>query len=176
MGKKKLTPMENKDLEINFFQESWQRFKSPWCGSFVAYFIFVIIIFSAAGVFAAMLDDGISGIDKGLSIASNLSTYFIAIIIPSIINIILSFWTMKNKVSFVIYLVVGLVVSFILLWLSNSLSNYYVFIPALLGVLLSWFLWVIANFDNELLNDASYNESIERNVKKNQANWDAEQN
>lgn len=173
MGKKKIIFMEKTELEINFFQESWLRFKAPWCGSFIAYFIFVIILFSAGGVFAAALDDGIHGLSKGLSIASNISTYFIAIIIPSIINIILSFWTLKNKVSFVIYLIVGLAISIILLWLSNSLPNYYVFIPAFLGVILSWFLWVIANYDNELLNDASYNESIKKNVLKNQANWDA---
>jgi hypothetical protein len=166
--------MREKSVEINFFQECWARFKKPWCGSFTAYFIFVIVFFSAGGVVFAIFDGNHSGLNKVLSISSSVSTYFIALVIPSIINIILSFWSLKNKVSFIIYLIVGLVISFALLWLSNSMFNYFVFIPALIGVLLSWFLWVIANYDNELLNDALFNESINRNVKKNQANWDEE--
>ncbi|MDY0278465.1 MAG: hypothetical protein RBQ97_10325, partial [Acholeplasma sp.] len=121
----------NSRISGNFFQECWFRFKKPWCGSFTAYFIIVIVVFSAGGIFAAILDNNNSGLSKVTSIASNISTYFIALIIPSIINILLSFWSFKYKVSLIIYLVAGLFVSFVLLWLSNTIYNYTVFFPAL---------------------------------------------
>ena len=164
--------MNAKSLEINFFAECWERFKKPWCNSFSAYFIFIIAIFSAGGIIFSIFSS-IDADKRIFSIASNMSTYFIALIIPAVIDIFLSFGKLRNKVSFIIYMIVILVISGILLWLSNTMSSNFVLIPAFLGVFLSWFFWVIANSDNDNLNDYSYDKKIKDEVAKNHGgNWD----
>lgn len=164
--------MDTKSLEINFFAECWERFKKPWCNSFSAYFIFIIVLFSAGGIFFSMFSN-IDAEKRIFSVASNMSTYFIALIIPAVIDIFLSFGQLKNKVSFIIYMIVILVISGILLWLSNSIANNSVLIPAFIGILLSWFFWVIANSDNDNLNDYSYDKKIKDEVAKNHGGkWD----
>lgn len=164
--------MSSKKLEIDFFTECWVRFKKPWCNSFSAYFIFIIVLFSAGGVFFALFSSTETNI-KIYSIASNMSTYFIALIIPAVIDIFLSFGKLRNKVSFIIYMIVILVLCGILLWLSNTVNNYFVLIPAIIGILLSWFFWVIANSDNDNLSDYSYDQKIKDEIAKTHGgNWD----
>jgi hypothetical protein len=163
--------MSDHTMEVNFFQECWERFKRPWCNSFSAYFIFIIVLISAGGVIFSIFSS--NNEDRIFSVASNMSTYFMALIIPAVIDIFLSFGKLRNKVSFSIFTVVILVFSIFLLWLSNSLEKNYVLFPAILGVLFSWFFWVIANSDNENLNDYSYDKKIKEEVAKNHGgNWD----
>lgn len=164
--------MSNRTLEIDFFAECWERFKKPWCNSFTAYFVFIIVFFSAGGIIFSLFSS-LEAEEKISSIASNMSTYFIAIIIPAVINIFLSFFKLRNKVSFIIYMIVILVLSGILLWLSNTLNMNFVLIPAIVGILLSWFFWVIANSDNDNLSDYSFDKKIKDEVERNHGgSWD----
>lgn len=164
--------MDSKVLEVSFFAECWERFRKPWCNSFTAYFIFIIVLFSAGGVFFSLFPS-VGSDQKIFSVASNMSTYFMALIIPAVIDIFLSFGKLKNKVSFIIYMVVIIILSIFLLWLSNTIKNNLVIIPAIVGIFLAWFFWIIANSDNENLNDYSYDKKIKDEVnRKHGGTWD----
>jgi hypothetical protein len=168
--------MEENDEKTGFFNECWERFKKPWCGSFVAYFIFFIIILGGLGVLFSIFGTSTSPNEKIHSIASNLSTYFVALTIPAITDILMTFMSMKNKVSFIIYSVVFILISIALLYLSNTIETHYVLIPSIIGTILCWFIWVIANYDNEYLSDEAFDLFIKKETdEKHGGQWNAQQ-
>ncbi len=150
--------------KISFFEECWNRFKKPWCGSFLTYFIFIIALFSAGGVISSIISRH-QEVIKVNSIAANMSTYFLALLLPATIKILLSFFSIINKVSLVIWVVIIIVFGTLLLYLSYSLKGNIVLIPAAIGVVFSWFFWVIANYDDENLNDTAFDKKIKREIK-----------
>jgi hypothetical protein len=149
-------------MESNIFQEYKQRLLAPWCVAFVLYLLFIIVVFGGSGVLYAMW----SHVEKPTNIgyiASNLSTYSIALLVPAVITIMLSFHKTKNKVSSAIILVVILILNGFLLHFSNAHQQYSIW-TAIITVLFAWFFWIIANYDNEYLNDASFEKIIKKGV------------
>ena len=137
------------------------------------YFFFVICILGGLGVIFSVFGNAENINTKIINISSNLSTYFISIAIPSVILILLSFLSIKNKVSLILIIVMIIISCIFLLYLSNSLHNIWGLLFAFIGALLSWFLWVIANYDNEFLNDESFDRLIKTEIdEKHGGNWD----
>lgn len=157
-------------MELNIFQEYWERFKRPWCISFSLYLFFIVVILGGLGVIFSIFSS--VAIDmKTQHIASNMSTYAIATLVPAIIAIFLSFGEVKNKVSLIISLVIVLLLSVLLLYLSTTNDKYHL-ICAILSVVLALFFWIIANHDNEKLNDSSFDKKIKEDIKaKHGGNW-----
>jgi hypothetical protein len=152
----------------NFIKEIIQRFKEPWCNAFHGYFWGFVVGFGVLSV--AIPHFFIARVDTTNHIASSLSTYFIALIASSAIEVILSFST-DNKASFAIYSVIVFIIGFILLFLSNSLPTNWGLLPAILGVILALFVWVIANADNPKLNDNKFREVLKEGINKHGSNW-----
>lgn len=151
----------------NIFQEIWKRFKKPWCISFSLYFAIVIIFFGSAGVWLPILRDG--GIIDVSSFCMNVITYSCALIVPAFVSICLSVWNFKNKVSLVIFITTMLVVVAITI-------GYTIFgdslIDAIICFIISLVLWVIANCENEEMNDNKFNESIKEGTKSVSKDWE----
>jgi len=157
------------DTTYNFKAELLRKIKEPWCSAFTGYFIFIIVLFCILGVVIPFLfldNDTISH-----SISSSISTYFIALMASSAIEIILSFST-NNKASFAIYSIALFVLGVVLLYLSNYLANSWSLIPALIGLILSFLFWIIANADNPKLNDNYYNEELQKKTDNLKKRWD----
>lgn len=160
-------------MESNIFQEYKQRLLAPWCIAFELYLFCVIIGFGGSGVLYAIFSD-VENPTKIGYIASNLSTYAIALLVPAVITIMLSFNKTKNKVSSAILLVVILILNGFLLHFSNTHQQYSIW-TAIISVSFAWVFWIIANHDNEYLNDASFELMIKRDMKQNHnknGKWD----
>lgn len=167
-------------MELNIFQEYWERFKKPWCIAFSLYLVFVIIILGGLGVLFSIfssleINDAIESVNmKQHMISSNLSTYSIALLIPAVISILLSFYELKNKVSSIILSVIIVLSSVALLVLSTNKEVYSIY-AAIFSFLLALFFWVIANHDNDYLNDAAFEKVIKNDMKQNHnkdGEWD----
>ncbi|OAV73662.1 hypothetical protein Barb6_00040 [Bacteroidales bacterium Barb6] len=190
LSRKFLIEIFYKNMEQNIFQEFQYRLRKPWCWSFSLYFIFVIIILGGLGVifsFITFIDIGIQDIItkeqylcfrddlKIIHISSNAATYAIATLAPAIISIILSLFQddIKNKVSFAIILLVALLLSGFLLYhtiTSNGISS---LITAAISIIIALFFWIIANYENEYLNDAAFDKKIKDETnRKHGGNWD----
>lgn len=167
-------------MGLNIFQEYWERFKKPWCIAFSLYLVFVIIILGGLGVLFSIfssleMNDTMENVNmKQHMVSSNLSTYSIALLIPAVISILLSFYELKNKVSSIILSVIIVLLSVALLVLSINKEAYSIY-AAIFSFLLALFFWVIANHDNDYLNDAAFEKVIKNDMKQNHnkdGEWD----
>ena len=165
---------------MNIFQEYWQRFKTPWCTAFSLYLFFVIIILGGLGVLFSIftrieISDPVESFNmKQHMISSNLSTYSIALLIPAVISVLLSFYEINNKVSSIILSVIVVILGVALLFFSTNKESYSIYTAAI-SFLLALFFWVIANYDNKLLNDVAFEKVIKKDMKQNHnidGNWD----
>lgn len=178
-------------MELNIFQEYWERFKKPWCVSFSLYLIFVVVVFGGLGVLFSIflsIDSDLQNIImqkedssslllnfKIKHIASNMATYAIATLIPAMITIFLSFLETKNKVSQIIISIVIIFFSVFLLYNSTTKDGCIALLAAILSVVIALIFWVIANHDNEYLSDAAFGEIVNRDMKQNHnknGKWD----
>lgn len=167
-------------MELNIFQEYWLRFKKPWCIAFKIYLVLVVVLLGGLGVLFSIfssleVSDSIENVSiKEHLISSNLSTYSIALLIPAVISILLSFHDLKNKVSSTLVSVFIVLLSIGLLILSVNREVYSIY-AAIISFLLALFFWVIANHDNEYLNDESFEMMVKRKMQQNHnkdGEWD----
>ena len=150
------------DIKNSIFGELWSRFKRPWCTSFTIHFVIYIIFIGGLGVFASFFQY-INGKGEVWSITENAITYSLALAIPSIVPILLSFNDTKNKSSLAQISPFFCIVLPILL---TFISYYYrICWPAFICVVVSWVVWVISQYDNRSLNDKTYGEDIETNAR-----------
>lgn len=159
------------DTEDNIFQEFWKRFKAPWCVAFTLYFIVVIIVMGGFGVILSILSNEFDPTQKMAHIASNFSTFSLALIMPAVISILLSFLQIQNKVSAILVCVVSIAISFGLLYLCHNTFGGIALFCSLVNTVLALFCWVIANHDNVLLNDKSYDNMVKTEIKKHGKDW-----
>jgi hypothetical protein len=153
-------------MELNIFQEYWERFKRPWCISFTLYLIIVVVFLGGLGVVFSVFSP-IPQI-KVQHIASNAATYAIATLAPAIVSILVSFYKndIKNKVSFAIILLTALVLSSILLYHTITSKGITSLVTATINIIIALFFWIIANYENEYLNDAAYDKTIKDETKR----------
>lgn len=156
------------NLEHNhIFNELFCMFKKPWSIGFSLYFTFIIVIINGLGVLCAfkyskenlLLDD----------ISQNLSIYSIAIFAPSLITLFLQLvkGDIHNKVSFCIIsiaIAVGAIFVIPVAYQGNICF-------AILYTIISWFYWIIANRDNEYLDDESFDRLINKETKEHGNGW-----
>jgi hypothetical protein len=142
-------------MERKFFQELQYRLLRPWNSAFFGYFVLIVIVFAGFGVIFSIFNAIGSQQDNGIIVAQNLATYFMAILASSIIDLNIS-WEIENRVSFLIYSFLVFIIGVLILLWTYSIKSNYAFIPAIIGCLLSWFVWILANACNEKLSDENF--------------------
>lgn len=151
-----------KKIKINFWSEVKRRLTDPWNESaFYGYFILTIILASVA-IFTP-LNDVSSGYTKAIS--ASVGTFFLASIVSSTIDLNLSF-SIINKASFSIYTILALIISIVLFVLTFILVDNWRLIPSLTGLLLSLFIWVIANSDKDIYNDEKHAKKMKESLDR----------
>lgn len=159
--------MPNTQHELNVFQDIWSRFCRPMRKlAFYLYFFPFIVILSGGGVILAYFKE--AGID-GLPL--NLSTYAIALLIPSAMTIILELFKSKTNVPSTISICVIIILSSVGFLVASYHDTLW---AAIANVLISWFLWIVANCDNEYMDDIAFSKNIKANVGELKSKWDEE--
>lgn len=141
------------------------RLKKPWCTSFTLYFIICVIRFGSVGIWLPICRD--SKINES-SLIMNIITYSCALIIPACVSIILSMLKFKNKVSLILLAILMLCLISVTVGFSIFKDS---FLDAIICLVISLLLWVIANCDNSEMNDDKFNESIKEGTKSVSKDW-----
>lgn len=152
----------------NIFREFWLLFLKPWqSGSFIAYFIIVIVLISGCGVILSFVQSKFS-IDN--NVVSNLFTYSIALLVPIIIRIMQMIMRFDKKFSMILTMVVVAILE-ILLMIWIRVSDYDI-LPAIISTMIAWFFWVVVNSDNPYLFDDAFDDILKNDIaKKHGQNW-----
>lgn len=146
----------------NIFKEFWQLFLKPWhSGSFIAYFIIVIVLISGCGVILSLVQSKFS-IDP--NVVSNLFTYSVALLVPIIIRIMQMILRFDKKVSMILTMVVVAILE-ILLMIWIGFNNTAIF-PAIISTIIAWFFWVVVNSDNDYLFDDAFDKILKNDIAK----------
>lgn len=159
--------MNNKTI----FEEWWGQFLSPWTHlSFTFYFFGFVVAIGGVGIYPSLFRL-LSEKGDFWGVSENVITYSIALIMPACVQVLLSVFRTDNKVSLVLCsLLLFCVLPLVITWLSYTFD-----LPILCFVLLllSWFVWVVANHDNADLFDETFNEKVRKESKKNHGKkWD----
>jgi len=157
-------------MERGFFSEIHFRLTSPWNPAFLGYFILIVIVFAGMGVGFSLINVAHSKDQDWIIVAQNLATYFMAILATAIVDLNIS-WYIENRVSFFIYSILCLVIGIVILYITYSTNSYWAFLPTALGCFLSWFTWILANSDNERLNDENFYNAM-RGRNNHGQNWE----
>ena len=154
--------IESSTNNINFLNELKERFSIPFKPFNYAYFgylVGILIGFGGLGIWVSIFQDISSSNSLWTTVPTNISTYFIALLASSFIDLnVLP--NAINRVSMLIYSVIFLGVGFLLFWLSINISSNLSFIPATLGFIFAILTWHIANCDSDKFNDDSFNTKI----------------
>jgi hypothetical protein len=150
--------MESK--EFNFIKEIKSKFKKPWKQSaFIGYFVLSLIL-ALIAIFAPIFE---IKDDYYRAITASISTFFLASIVSSIVDLNLSFTTL-NKASFSIYTILVLVISMIVFMITFILSDFWRLFPSIFGFLLAFFIWVISNSDKDVFDDKKYAKKLKSSI------------
>lgn len=160
-------------MERNFFQEICHRLTRQWNSAFFGYFILIVIVFAGLGVALSFYAAIKSPQDDGILVAQNLATYFMAILATAVIDLNIS-WEIQNRVSFLIFSILTFVIGFLILLWTYSLSTDFAFFPAIIGCILAWGVWILANAYNEKLSDENFYNNM-RGKDNHGAGWDNQQ-
>lgn len=151
----------------NIFKEFWQLFLKPWhSGSFIAYFLIVIVLISGCGVILSLVQSKFT-IDS--SVVNNLFTYSVALLVPIVIRIIQMIMRFDKKVSMILTMVVVAIIEILLMiWIG---FNSEAILPAIISTLVAWFFWVVVNSDNDYLFDDRFDTILKNDIAKHGQNW-----
>lgn len=158
----------DEEVKKNIFMEFWQLFLKPWhSGSFVAYFVIVIVLISGCGVILSLVQSKFA-IDS--NVVSNLFTYSVALLVPIIIRIIQMIMRFDKKVSMILTMVVVAILEILLMiWIGFDNTA---IMPAIISTIVAWFFWVIVNSDNDYLFDDAFDMILKNDItKKHGQNW-----
>lgn len=159
------------EVKNNIFKEFWQLFLKPWkSGSFIAYFVIVIVLISGCGVILALVQNKFK-VDS--SVVSNLFTYSVALLVPIIIRIIQMIMRFDKKFSLILTMVVVATIEILLiLWVG---FNNTALTPAIISTIIAWFFGVVVNSDNDYLFDDAFDKILKKDIaKKHGQAWDNE--
>ena len=160
-----------KEGNNNIFKEFWQLFLKPWkSGSFIAYFVIVIVLISGCGVILSLVQ---SKFKVDSSVVGNLFTYSVALLVPIIIRIIQMIMRFDKKVSMILTIVVVAIIEILLMiWIG---FNNTAILPAIISTIITWFFWVVVNSDNDYLFDDAFDKILKKDIaKKHGQAWDKE--
>lgn len=141
-------------MKRGFIQEVLHRLLSPWSWPFAGYLV-IVTFFGGLGVFFTVYEVWVNEWCDSYKIAESLSTFFVAIVATSFIDLNLS-EKLQNRLAFLIYSFIFSGASAVLLWLTYNLKSTASFIPSSLGTLFSLGIWVIANADNKKLTEENF--------------------
>lgn len=158
-------------MHTPFHQEIIERFRLPWkFFAFNSYFVSIVIGFGGIGIFIKLYQILQCTEVKGYTVAQDLSTYAIAIIAASLVDLNLSL-NIKSKPSLTItsFAIGG--ISILLVFLSYKINSYWALLPGSFAALISLIVWVLANADNENLSDSTYYEKMRGKDIGHGQNW-----
>lgn len=154
--------------EMNIVEELWHRLCKPWCTSFTLHFVLMVVIIGGLGIILSVFDYFMRD-SQAWNITENIISYSLALVIPSTIPILQS----SNKTNKKVSLIEVTIFFFILIPLGISIVSY-VFRLSILPIIcmvISWCVWIIANYENGDLNDSSFEEKIKKETRKHGKDW-----
>lgn len=157
------------EMNNNILKEFWQLFLKPWqSGSFIAYFVIVIVLISGCGVILSFVKSNYS---VDCSVVYSLFTYSVALLVPIVIRIIQMMMRFNKKVSMILTMVVVAVLEiFLMIWIGH---NNKAILPAIISTIIAWFFWVVVNSNNGYLFDEAFDQILKNDIeKKHGQSWD----
>lgn len=147
---------------ISFFNEFYERLKSPWKFLYFLYFVGFIIGVGGLGIwYSIYMQVQLS------SIIPNFTTYFIAILSTSVVAIINSN-SFANQKTFNVLAVLILIVGFLLFIIANDKNNFFI---GLIGYVISLLFWIIASANDPNYKECNIKTAIDNGQKKHGKNW-----
>ena len=147
-----------------YFQEQFQSpLKHP---EFIIYFLIVIVGVGAIGIWTTVyIENKISTTPNNWNIVLSIIGYALPIISTGAVDLIFTQEKyIKNSIRLIGFSSVLVVITlFIICFTCKAELGIYM---SILGVVLSWSIWWIANAGNANLNDNSYFEDRSNDVKK----------
>ena len=155
--------------KISFISELKDRLRTPWNWSFFGY-LFIVLFFGGIGIAFEAYEAYYSVNDDGYKIAQSISIFFIAVLATSFVDLNLS-PKIYNKISFLIYSFIFYGFGVLLLFLSYQKKTDISFIPATMGLILTIFVWVLANADDKKFDEENFSERIKKPSSEHGSNW-----
>jgi hypothetical protein len=157
--------MDEQKKNNSFWSEVKDKLTTPWKQSvFIGLFILLLLLVAIA-VIVPLLKIS-SGYIQSISIS--LSTFFIATIVASTIDLQLSY-SFLNRASLIVYAILSLLIVLILFALSVLLSGSISLLPAISGFIISIIIWIIANADKDISSDKKHQQKMIQSIKQTNA-------
>jgi hypothetical protein len=133
-----------------FWFDIKDKTKSPFNHpEFLGYFFLAIVLTGSLGVTYTILTEW--GYVKSLNkIPSSIATYFMTLMAVGVLDINLSEKWKQPRIIYVYSLIAGFM-GIVLLVFSNLLTGISAYFFSFSGTLLAWYIWWLANADNEKL-------------------------
>lgn len=156
----------------HFFKEIKDRTKLqfvPFNDLYFVYLLVFVLLIGGIGIWISIYQEANNKVFNYDNVILNIGTYYLALITTSYIDITTN-EKIQNKKSLVVY-------SLILLMLIGGIFSISLFvipvisiILSILGVVISLFIWHLANCENEKFNDESYNQRIRKEARNTHGN------
>jgi len=154
---------------MNFISEIQDRLQRPWSWPFFGYLLIVMVL-GAIGVFFTWNDIASNNYKESYKVAESLATFFIAIIAISFIDLNIS-PNLQNRLAFFIFSFIFYSIAVALLWWTFKCKSDVSFLPASIGTAVSIIVWIIANADNDKLNEQAFIDNLRGKDKGHGQNW-----
>jgi hypothetical protein len=159
-------------MDKKFLIELKERFVLPWKSSaFVSYFIWIVFLFGGISIAMTIWQEFSNDVFNFNNLSKSIGTTFMGLIAASLVDLNLNY-NIKNIPSFTInsYGIAGLcVLLFIISFNSEGIAGV---IFSFVGYLFALGIWVLANADNDKLNDENFFYKSMRGKGSHGSNWD----
>ena len=151
----------------NIFKELYRMVIQPLSIAFTLYFLFVIVVINGLGVLLCAIIYNKDAISSNIS--QNLAIYSLALLAPSLITLILQLVKdqIHHKPSFTIISVVLFGAQIYIIPAAYQGNIWY----AALCTIIAWFYWIIANRDEDYLDDESFDNIIKSGTEQHGNHW-----
>jgi prepilin signal peptidase PulO-like enzyme (type II secretory pathway) len=158
----------------HFFKEIKSRAKlqiKPFNDLYFTYLIVFVLIIGGVGIWITLIQELNNEKFNYLQFVLNIGTYYLVLITTSYIDITTN-EKIVNKKSLHIYSFILLLIIIGIFSISFFLSQSYSIIIAFFGLIISLFVWHLANCDNEKFMDESYMAKIKSEASNTHgSNW-----
>jgi len=152
----------------HFFKEIKNRAKlqiKPFNDLYFTYLLFFVFLIGGVGIWITLIQELNNEEFNYSQFVLNIGTYYLVLLTTSYIDITTN-EKIVNKKSLHIYSFILLLLIIGIFSLSFFLSQSYSIIIAFIGLLISLFVWHLANCDNEKFMDESYMAKIKSEAGK----------
>lgn len=158
----------------HFFKEIKSRAKlqiKPFNDLYFTYLVFFVLVIGGVGIWITLIQELNNEKFNYSQFVLNIGTYYLVLLTTSYIDITTN-EKIVNKKSLHIYSFILLILIIGIFALSFFLSQTYSIIIAFIGLIISLFIWHLANCDNEKFMDESYMAKIKYEASKTHgSNW-----